>query len=102
MRIAKITLCGFTYEDVEVRFEEYAAGGMAILLGEEYDPIATATVYMDGVPPSEGCVWIKDWSENAGMLLSLTKAGLIQPTGRTTRAGYALAHEARVFNPKED
>jgi hypothetical protein len=34
---------------------------------------------------------IKDYSENAGMLEALTKAGVVTATNRTVRVGYAEA-----------
>jgi len=99
VKIDSLTMNGGrrTYCDVEVIFSEYFAGGTAIILGGEDGPIGVATVYLDGQPPASGCVWIKDWSENEGVFDSLTKAGVIEPTGRTAPTGFVVAHEAQLL-----
>lgn len=97
MKIPEVVMGGHTYPNVEVVFSTYQRGGVAIQLYDEDGPLGTASVYMDGNEPSPGCVWIKDWSENEGILESLTKAKVIEPTGRTIQAGYAVAHEARLL-----
>lgn len=42
------------------------------------EPIATATTNIS--PLSEGLVAIKNYSENEGMVVSLSQAGIIEPT----------------------
>jgi hypothetical protein len=93
----QITLKG---ETLEVGFAKYLANdSIAIVLHPPGDPDegSMATVYMNGQPPAEGCVWIKDYSENEGVLQALTDAGVIKPTSRTTQAGYAIVHEAALL-----
>lgn len=93
----KITLMGTEYGPVRIERHAYKDGSPALQVWDEDGPLATATVYLLGQPASDGCVWIKDWSENEGMLDSLTALGVIEPTGRTTQAGFATAHEARLL-----
>ena len=98
IRIPEVVMNGnVTYHDVELTFGQYRNGNIAITLGPEEDPIGVATVNLVGNTPAEGCVWIKNWSENEGVLASLTRAGVIEPTGRTAHTGYVMAHEARLL-----
>jgi len=98
-KVIDVTLMGHTYKGAVLHEGKYAYGeGLALTLTEaDGEPLATATVYMRDAEPAQGCVWIKDWSENEGMLGSLVKAGVIEPTGRTTQAGFTIAHEGRVL-----
>jgi hypothetical protein len=56
---------------------EYRAGGPALHLAsaEDGEPIATATVWLPNIPA--GCVAIKNYSENEGMLPALVSAGVV-------------------------
>jgi len=45
------------------------------------EPLYTATVKLD-IRPQQGCVWIKTWSENEGVLEALIDANIVFPTGR--------------------
>lgn len=62
----------------------------------EGEPAYTATVCTEE-PPAEGCVWIKDWSENEGVLDALERAGIIQMTGRWLPCGFAVAFEGKLL-----
>jgi hypothetical protein len=93
----RITMNGVAYDDVSVRRDTYLDGTLALRLDDLFGPLATATVHLDHEQPSEGCVWIKDYSENTGILASLTEAGVIAPTGRVVQAGFTHVHEARVL-----
>jgi hypothetical protein len=42
-------------------------------------------------------VWIKNWSENEGVVAALTDAGLVEVTGATWPCGYTYAIEARLL-----
>ena len=77
-----------------IRWARYEQGnGMALVLmdpgGETY---AKATVSLVGSQPhvelAPDEVVIKDYSENAGMLLALEDANVVQRTGRTIRSGF--------------
>lgn len=55
----------------------YRAGGPALHLvsAKDGEPIATATVWVPGIPT--GCVAIKNYSENEGMLQAFISAGIV-------------------------
>lgn len=94
--LKSITLSGHTYAGVLVVMSEYHAGGTAIVLcDDQNEQLATATVWLE-TPPAPGCVWIKNWSENVGMLEALTDAGIIKPTGRIRMTGFVSADEAEL------
>lgn len=65
------------------------ATSIQLLDANDGHPIAVATVNLDVVPEKDH-VFIKDWSENEGMVESLVKAGVISepigeiPTGFVT------------------
>jgi len=93
----RLTLGGREYPHVKLCQGTYGDGSLALIFKDEnLERLATATVYLD-VSPSAGCVWIKDWSENEGMLDSLVKARIIEPTGRTQPTGWVKAIEARLL-----
>lgn len=78
----------FLGEDCAVKFYAYVKGGQAIqLLCEDGSPMATATVWIEGLEPQE--LAIKDYSENEGMYEALLEAGIIQPHHRTVSSGFA-------------
>lgn len=102
LKIDSITIGETVWTDVEVEFAEYASGGLtAIELWTNEDgwrePLATVTVNIVSDPPAEGCVWVKDYSENAGMLLEMVRLGILEPTGRYTQAGFVSVPEARIL-----
>ena len=49
--------------------------------------------------PEPGNVFIKDYSENEGIMQSMIDAGLISKPVRTVKAGFAEAHECRLEQP---
>jgi hypothetical protein len=62
-------------------------------------PVATATVCLVDfglTPPAAHC-YIKNYSENAGILAALIDAGVIEYTGTTVPIGHAQAHLCRVL-----
>lgn len=66
--------------DCLVRKQQYAAtGGVALELidAEDFEPIAMATVCVPDVPIHEDQVFIKDYSENEGILQALIDAGVV-------------------------
>jgi hypothetical protein len=77
---------------------QYPNGRTAIQLNaEDGEPVATATVNVPTYPLGEDEVLIKDYAENAGMLESLTEAGIIEPTGITIPVGHVQTHICRLL-----
>jgi hypothetical protein len=67
------------------------------LWSDDLGPLATITVHLTHATPNPGCVWIKDWSENAGMLEELERLGIVERTGRVEKSGYVEVPEARIL-----
>jgi hypothetical protein len=77
----------FLGEDCTVSLQSYTRGGQALqLMCEDGSPMATATVWVEGLENDE--LAIKDYSENEGMYEVLRDAGIIQPMHRTIRSGW--------------
>ncbi|SIO89646.1 hypothetical protein [Nocardiopsis sp. JB363] len=52
----------------------------------------------DGLLPAEGCVFIKDWSDRAGLAESLEQQGLVEIVGRRVVGPFSsTAYEVRVL-----
>ena len=75
----------------------YADGTLAIRGTNPDDglPNFTATVWLE-TPPSDGCVWLKGWSENEGVPEALVAAGVVKLTGRKQASGFVDAVEAKL------
>lgn len=92
-----ITLVGHTYKDVTLSRDTYGDGSLAVTLNDKHDePVATVSAWLP-VAPDAGCVWVKDYSENAGVLDQLVEAGVLETTGRTCQSGFVALPEARVL-----
>ena len=61
-----------------------------LVAGEDGEPVSTCTVNLPDEPLDEGEVFIKDYSENEGMVEFLEKEGVVKPTGRMVQSGYVL------------
>lgn len=81
----------------EIQFKEWACllemgtyvnGGVAMRLvdAEDGGPVATATVWLDGLAPDE--VAIKNYSENEGMMGALMGANVITAPHREIHSGF--------------
>ena len=83
--------------EVELQFGKYQNGSTAIQAFSLYgEPEFKATVALDELP-SEGCVFLKGWSENEGIPAALVKAGVVELTGRKIPTGYCEAEEAKLL-----
>jgi hypothetical protein len=52
----------------------------------------------DGLRPADGCVFVKGWSERAGLAESLEKQGLVEIVGRRVVGPFgSIAYEVRVL-----
>lgn len=68
------TACGIS-PVVELVIESYAMGGIALQLWDHEGPLLTATLWIPGIP--EGCVAIKDFDENEGILDQLIRQKVV-------------------------
>lgn len=89
----------FRGETCDVQFSHYHDGRrVAILLVcQDGEPMASATVNLPDEPLEAGHVFIKDWSENAGIAAVLQQAGIIADTGRRVPAGHDEAIVAKLL-----
>jgi hypothetical protein len=88
----------FNGNDYDVRFEKYGNGRTAIVLvGSDGEFAAVATVNIPEAQLRPDQVFIKDYSENQGMLAALEKAGIVQATGAYVDCGYASMPVCRLL-----
>jgi hypothetical protein len=82
----------------------YGNGRPALVLrdAEDGEQVAVATVNLPGVPLNPGEVFIKDYSENEGMLAALVRAGIVEPSGEAVPSGPAGVVRARLMPPFRD
>ena len=79
-----------TYPGCSIRKRFYGNGAPAWEIIDDCGVVACATVNLDMIPP-EGYLYIKNWSENEGVLPSLIEAGLVRDTGTRAPTGYVEA-----------
>lgn len=85
-----------------LEFKSYSNKRIAIQLvdAEDGSPIATATVNLPDKELKEGEVFIKDWSENEGMLRALCVAKVVEQVEwprNTVRTGFVEAHRCKLL-----
>lgn len=84
-------------EEAILRLGKYSNGSTAIsFISLNGEPLSTATVSLGGIIPCKGCTFIKDWSENEGILKCLIKNDLVKLTGREEKAGFCVAKEVKL------
>ena len=78
--------------DCVIEKRQYGNGNTALQLycADTGEPMATATVCIDEKLPKDVVV-IKDYSENAGMLLALGKSGIIANVIKMVQIGWVQA-----------
>lgn len=86
-------------EGGHVRLTNYEADNSpAILILDDNGQVQIkATTLLNDDIASEGCVFLKGWSENEGVIQALVNAGVVELTGRKVRAGYSFALEGRLL-----
>ena len=55
------------------------------------------SVDVDEETPAVGCFFVKDWSENEGIMDALVEQGVVEDTGRRVPVGHTEAKEARLL-----
>ena len=87
--------------ECRVEFHKYANGRVALeLIDVDTDErYATATINLPDVALEAGEVAIKDYSENAGVLVALVKAGVVAPPCRNIPSGFVKAPICRLLVP---
>lgn len=79
---------------VMVRKQMYRDGNVSLEAFdlEDGSPWGTLTVNIPETNINPNHVWIKDWSENAGVLDALIKSGLVKSLDITQPCGHCEAH----------
>lgn len=91
---------GFVDEtDVRFNMGQYGDGSAAIDAWWNDELLAHVTTRVRHFTPDEGCVLIKDYSENDGIALALEDLALISPTGRSVPSGFVELHEYELRGP---
>jgi hypothetical protein len=82
----------------------YGNGRPALILNDAHsgEQVAVATVNLPDVAAGRNEVFIKDYSENEGMLKALVEAGVVAATGRMVRTGFAEIPRAVLLPPHCD
>lgn len=85
----------------ELHWKTYPDGCPALYLVDvnTRETVAVATADLPDVPLKPGEVFIKDHSENRGMLAALENAGIAKATGETVRSGFVEVPVAKVLSP---
>jgi hypothetical protein len=85
----------------ELDWKTYPDGRPALYLVDvnTREIVAAATAYLPYVPLKPGEVFIKDHSENRGMLAALENAGIVQATGETVQSGFVEVPVAKIMSP---
>lgn len=85
--------------EYELKFMgKYVDGSPALGVWTDMKPMFRATVCLNE-KPAPGHVFIKDWSENEGVLQALVGAGVIEPPIRSIPTGYVEAFECKLTDP---
>lgn len=72
-----------------------------MLLDSNGTPFMKPTINLTGLgaSPPPGCCFIKDYSENDGVLAELVRTGLVDDTGQTVQLERCVANIARLNQP---
>lgn len=82
-----------------VQMRKYHNGQAAIQLvdANDGDAICTASVCLPDHAQLPGWVFIKDWSENQGVLDALIAANVIEDTGQRLPSGFVLVAVCKLI-----
>jgi len=85
-------------EECEIRKTPYSSGRVALhLVTSAGEHVAVATVHLPDLPLEDGYTFIKDYSENEGLLKALQDAGVIGPVVDIVHLGYVDAYKVKVL-----
>jgi len=90
-RLCRVVLSKYESERPEIR----------LLACDDGSDIAQASVDLPRVGCPEGHTFIKDWSENKGMLRALINAGIVEDTTIRVATGFVEAALVSVLAPHE-
>lgn len=83
---------------VQSHYQDGGRIALVLIDADDGEPVATATINLPSQPLLENEVFIKDYSENAGMADFLEKEGVLEKTGRSVRTGFVHVPVCRLKN----
>lgn len=90
----------FNNEDCSVIIGQYGNGQTSVrLVGEDGSPMATASVCLSDKDQYDNEVFIKDYSENMGILDALVEAGIVSQPVSAVLSGHAWIDICKLINP---
>lgn len=89
------------WENCTIQKTKYACGQTAIIIWVDDEPLCKATVAIPEIDLNENHVFIKNWSENEGVLQSLIDNKVLVDTGGIVACGFCEANLCRLL-PEED
>ena len=96
----------FIDDEVYFQLGRYQDNSIAIKisLAMTGEPMGVATVCLAQYKekPAEGNVFIKNWSENEGILESLQESGILGESVAQHKTGFATADECKLLIPLDD
>lgn len=100
MSSVKIKVYGTEYL-VTFKEVEYKTGVPGIQVMTGFHPFAVLSFNAsdeagETLYPEEGCIWLKDWAENAEIAKFLLDNGYVSLTGKQIPAGFVVYKEAKV------
>jgi hypothetical protein len=87
----------WTCELIKSHYMDNNRIALQLVDAEDGCPIATASVNLPDAECPEGHTYIKDWSENMGMLHALTSQGIVEDTGEVAITGFVTANLVKVL-----
>ena len=75
----------------------YANDRIALKMYQKGEPLCVPSVNLPNTPLGENEIFIKNWSENEGVLEALVKAGIVEDTGQTVPTGFVEANVCRLL-----
>ena len=93
----------FRNHQLQINKLSYNNGAVALELvdTEDGEPYMVATVNIPGVLTEEGIydgyTFIKNWSENEGILECLIENKIVEPTGEIYTVGFSFAHLVKIL-----
>ena len=95
----RLELAHYTCDNCFMEASTYANGRLGLTISalvkepdyEYEEPIAVATINIPEAPCPENEIWVKDYSENEGMVKNLVNWGVIEPMVRASvRSGFVI------------
>ena len=91
----------FRQWDCLIEKAKYGNGRPALILTDSHtgDQVAVATVNLPNESAGKNEVFIKNYSENEGMLVALQAAGIVRATGDFAVTDFALIPRCELLSP---